>query len=64
VFITILKFVLKKKDLYSRVVNIDLLFINNVEEDNRYKLEKLLNKRVTSLDNKDRKKKIVQYLIK
>ncbi len=63
-FITILKFVLKKKDLYSRVVNIDLLFINNVEEDNRYKLEKLLNKRVTSLDNKDRKKKIVQYLIK
>jgi hypothetical protein len=64
VFIIILKFVLKKKDLYSRVVNIDLLFINNVEEDNRYKLEKLLNKRVTSLDNKDRKKKIVQYLIK
>ena len=63
-FIIILKFVLKKKDLYSRVVNIDLLFINNVEEDNRYKLEKLLNKRVTSLDNKDRKKKIVQYLIK
>jgi len=38
--------------------------MNNVEKNNRYKFEKLLDKRVTLHDNKDRKKKIVQYLIK
>jgi hypothetical protein len=59
-----LEFILKKKDSYFRVVNIDTSFVNNVEENNRYKFEKLLDKRITSHDSKDRKKKIVQYLIK
>jgi len=56
--------VLKKKDLYFRIVNIKLSSINNVEEDNRYKFEKLLDRHITSRDSKDRKKKIVQYLVK
>jgi hypothetical protein len=38
--------------------------MNNVKENDQYKFEKLLDKRVTSRDNKDRKKKIIQYLIK
>jgi len=59
-----LEFILKKKDSYFRVVNIDTSFVNNVEENNRHKFEKLLDKRITSHDSKDRKKKIVQYLIK
>jgi len=59
-----LEFILKKKDSYFRVVNIDTSFVNNVEENNQYKFEKLLDKRITSHDSKDRKKKIVQYLIK
>jgi len=59
-----LEFASKKKDLYFRIVNIKLLSINNVEKDNRYKFERLLDRRVTSRNNKDRKKKIVQYLIK
>ncbi len=63
-FIVMLKFASKKKDLYFRIVNIELSSINNVEKDNRYKFEKLLDKRITSHDNKDRKKKIVQYLVK
>ncbi len=54
-----LKFASKKKDLYSRVINIKLSSINNVEKDNRYKLKRLLDKRITSRDNKDRRKKIV-----
>jgi hypothetical protein len=62
--IVILKFVSKKKDLYFRIVNIKLSSINNVEEDNRYKFEKLLDRHITSRDSKDRKKKIVQYLVK
>ena len=63
-FIVILKLVLKKKNSYYRIVNIDTSSMNNVEKNNRYKFEKLLDKRVTLHDNKDRKKKIVQYLIK
>ncbi len=59
-----LKFASKKKDLYSRIVNIKLSSINNVEKDNRYKLERLLDKRVMLYDSKDRRKKIVQYLVK
>jgi len=38
--------------------------MNNVKENDQYKFKKLLDKRVTSRDNKDRKKKIIQYLIK
>jgi len=45
--------VLKKKDLYFRVVNIKLLSIDNIEEDNRYKLERLLDKYIILRDNKD-----------
>jgi len=63
-FIVMLKFASKKKDPYFRIVNIELSLVNNVEKDNQYKLEKLLDKRVTSRDNKDRRKKIVQYLVK
>jgi hypothetical protein len=48
-----LKFVSKKKDSYFRIVNIELLSINNIEEDNRYKFEKLLDKYITSRNNKD-----------
>ncbi len=59
-FIVMLKFVLGMKNSYFKIVNIELLFINNnIEEDNRYKLEKLLNKHITSRNNKDRRKKIV-----
>jgi hypothetical protein len=58
-FIVMLEFTSKKKNLYFRIVNIRLSFINNVEKDNRYKFEKLLNRRVTSRNNKDRRKKIV-----
>ncbi len=54
-----LKLASKKKDSYFKVVNIELLFINNVEKDNRYKLEKLLDKHIISRDNKNRRKKIV-----
>jgi len=43
----------KKKDSYFKIVNIELSSINNVEEDNRYKFEKLLDRRVTSRDSKD-----------
>ena len=49
----------KKKDSYFRVVNIELLSMNNVKENNRYKFEKLFDERVTSRDNKDQSKKIV-----
>jgi len=63
-FIAMLEFAPKKKDSYSRFVNIKLLSINNVEEDDQYKFKRLLDKRITSRDNKNRKKKIVQYLIK
>jgi hypothetical protein len=48
-----LKFVLKKKDLYFKVINIELLFVNNIEKDNRYKLEKLLDKYIILRDNKN-----------
>jgi len=58
-FIAMLELALKKKDSYFKIVNIELLFMNNVEKDNRYKFEKLLDKRVTSRDSKDRRKKIV-----
>ena len=44
---------LKKKDSYFRVVNIKLLSIDNIEEDNRYKLERLLDKYMILRDNKD-----------
>jgi len=63
-FIVMLESTSKKENLYFRIINIELLSINNVEKDNRYKLERLLDKRVTSRDSKDRKKKIVKYLIK
>jgi hypothetical protein len=49
----------KKKDSYFRIVNIKLSSINNVKEDDRYKFERLFDKRVTSCDNKDRRKEIV-----
>ncbi len=58
-FIVMLEFAPKKKDLYFRIVNIKLSSINNVEKVDRYKLEKLLNRRITSRDSKNRKKKIV-----
>jgi len=58
-FIVILKFASKKKDSYFRIVNIELLSINNVEKDIRYKFERLLDKRITLRDSKDRRKKIV-----
>jgi len=58
-FIVILKFASKKKDSYFRIVNIELLFINNVEKDIRYKFERLLDKRITLRDSKNRRKKIV-----
>ncbi len=54
-----LKLASKKKDLYSKIVNIKLSSINNIKKDDRYKFEKLLNRRVTLRNNKDRKKKIV-----
>jgi hypothetical protein len=57
-FIVILEFASKKKNLYFKIVNIKLSFMN-VEKDDRYKFEKLLNRRITSRDNKDRRKKIV-----
>jgi hypothetical protein len=63
-FIVILELASKKKDLYFKIVNIKLSSINNVKKDDQYKLEKLLDKRITSCDNKDRRKKIVQYLVK
>ncbi len=63
-FIVMLELVLKKKNSYFKVINIDTSFMNNVEKDDQYKLEKLLNKRITSHDNKNRRKKIVQYLVK
>jgi hypothetical protein len=63
-FIVMLEFASKKKDSYFRVIDIELSLVNNVEKDDRYKLEKLLDKRVTLRDSKDRKKKIVQYLVK
>jgi len=63
-FIAMLEFASKKKDSYFKVINIELSSMNNVEEDDQYKLEKLLDRRVTSRNNKDRRKKIVQYLIK
>jgi len=58
-FIAMLDFASKKKNSYFRIINIELSSMNNVEEDDRYKFEKLLDKRVTSRDNKDQKKKIV-----
>jgi len=58
-FIVMLEFAPKKKDSYFRVVNIDTSFVNNVEENDRYKFERLFDRRVTSRDNKDRRKKIV-----
>jgi len=58
-FIAMLEFASKKKNSYFRIINIELSSMNNVEEDDRYKFEKLLDKRVTSRDNKDQKKKIV-----
>jgi hypothetical protein len=63
-FIVILELASKKKDLYFKIVNIKLSSINNVKKDDQYKLEKLLDKRITLCDNKDRRKKIVQYLVK
>jgi len=63
-FIVILELASKKKDLYFKIVNIKSSSINNVKKDDQYKLEKLLDKRITSCDNKDRRKKIVQYLVK
>ncbi len=63
-FIVMLELAPKKKNSYSKIVNIELSFINNVKKDDRYKLEKLLDKRVASRDNKDRRKKVVQYLVK
>jgi hypothetical protein len=54
-----LELALKKKDSYFKVINIELSFVNNVEENNQYKFEKLLDKRITSRDSKDRRKKIV-----
>jgi len=63
-FIVMLKFTSKKKNSYFRVVNIKLSFVNNVEKNDQYKFKRLLNKRITLYDNKDRRKKIVQYLIK
>jgi hypothetical protein len=59
-----LKSASKKKDSYFRAVNIKLSPVNNVEKDDRYELERLLDRRVMSRDSKDRKKKIVQYLVK
>jgi len=59
-----LKFASKKKDLYFRIINIELLSINNVEEDNRYKFERLLDKYITLHNCKNWKKEIVQYLVK
>ncbi len=58
-FIAMLELASKKKDSYFKIINIKLSSINNVEKDNRYKFEKLLDKRITSRDNKDQKKKIV-----
>ncbi len=58
-FIAMLEFASKKKNSYFRIINIELSSMNNVEENDRYKFEKLLDKRVTSRDNKDQKKKIV-----
>jgi len=52
-FIVMLKFAPKKKDSYFRIVNIKLSFMNNVKKDDRYKFERLLDKRITSRDNKD-----------
>jgi len=46
----------KKKDSYFKIVNIELSFVNNVEKDDQYKLEKLLNRRIMSRDNKNQKK--------
>ncbi len=63
-FIVMLKLASKKKDSYSKVINIELSPMNNVEKDDRYKFERLLDKRITSCDSKDRRKKIVQYLVK
>jgi len=54
-----LKLVSKKKDLYFKIINIKLLFVNNIEKDNRYKLKRLLDKYITSRNSKDRRKKIV-----
>jgi len=48
-----LKFASKKKDLYFRIINIELLSINNVEEDNRYKFERLLDKYITLHNRKN-----------
>ncbi len=59
IFIAMLELASKKKDSYFRVVNIELLSMNNVKENNRYKFEKLFDERVTSRDNKDQSKKIV-----
>jgi len=59
-----LKFASKKKDLYFRIINIELLSINNVEEDNRYKFERLLDKYITLHNFKNLKKEIVKYLFK
>jgi hypothetical protein len=58
-FIVILKFASKKKDSYFKIMNIELLSINNVEKDIRYKFERLLDKRITLRNNKNRRKKIV-----
>jgi hypothetical protein len=54
----------KEKDSYFRAVDIELSPVDNVEEGDRYELERLLDRRVTSRDSKDRRKKIVQYLVK
>ncbi len=59
-----LKLVSKEKNSYFRIVNIKLSFLNNVEKNNRYKFERLFDKRVTSRNSKDRRKKIIQYLVK
>ncbi len=55
-FIVMLELAPKKKDSYFKIVNIELSFVNNVEKDDQYKLEKLLNRRIMSRDNKNQKK--------
>jgi hypothetical protein len=55
-FIVMLELAPKKRDSYFKIVNIELSFVNNVEKDDQYKLEKLLNRRIMSRDNKNQKK--------
>lgn len=59
-----LELVSSNDNLYFRVVHVEISLVNNAKKNDRYKIKRLLSRRVFTRNTSARRRQVIQYLIK